>query len=107
MWNTQLFEVPCLIKHVANVCLSAATKKEAFRVTLGRLDRGIDSQIDRYLIKCKVLPFASVGGRSSKRKLSLHIYRNAEKRNLKLAPHCSVQHARRKGGINCAVAIHE
>lgn len=75
MWNTQLFEVLCLIKHVANVCLSAATKKEAFRVTLGRMDRRIDSQRDRHLIKCKVLPFASVGGRSSKLKLSLHIYR--------------------------------
>lgn len=62
MWNTQLFEVLCLIKHVVNVCLSAATKKEAFRVTLGGMDRRIDSQIDRYRIKCKVLPFASVGG---------------------------------------------
>lgn len=107
MWNTQLFKVLCLIKHVANVCLSAATKKEAFRATRGRMDRSIDSQIDRYLIKCKV-PFASAGGRSSKLKLSFHIYRNAEKRNVKLALHCSVQHARRKGGgINCAVATDE
>lgn len=71
MWNTQLFKVLCLIKHVANVCLSAATKKEAFRATLGRMDRRIDSHIDRYVIKCKVLPFASVGGRSSKTKTQL------------------------------------